>query len=166
MATVRLVGLLVLAAFAAACEQKPKPASLATPSAPPATASAVAAASAPAPDEEEEEEGEPTEIAAQHILVAYRGAKNAPRSVTRTKAEAKQRAEEVLVEARAKQKTFADLAAEYSDDPTKSSLGNLGKFPKDKMVPAFSEPAFKLKVNQISEVVETEFGFHIIKRNQ
>jgi len=146
------------------CEQKKEaPVAAATPPQP------SAAAPEPAPTVEEqadEPEGEPEEIAAQHILVAYRGAERAPKGVTRTKAEAKARAEEVLKKARAKEKPFEELAMEYSDDDSKYNRASLGKFKKDKMVPEFSEPAFKLKVDEISDVVETKFGFHVIKRNQ
>jgi len=123
---------------------------------------------APAPSEEAAagEAAEPESIAAQHVLVAYRGAKGAPRDVKRTKAEARKLAEEILAKARAGTE-FAKLAEQYSDDPgTRTNLGNLGKFTKDKMVPEFSGPAFKLREGEISDVVETPFGFHVIKRNQ
>ncbi len=144
----------------AACEEKPLP--------PAPLPSEPVAAPLPATSaaEEPEPEAEPEEIAAQHILVAYRGAKRAPRDVQRTKAEAKARAEEVLKKARAKEQPFEQLALEYSDDDSKHNRASLGKFKKDKMVPEFSTPAFKLKVGEISEVVETPFGFHVIKRNQ
>ncbi|MBN2193920.1 MAG: peptidyl-prolyl cis-trans isomerase [Polyangiaceae bacterium] len=124
--------------------------------------SAVTSVAPPAPTEE----AEPTEIAAQHVLIAYRGAKNVPRTVRRSKAEARKLAEEIVTKARGGAE-FAKLAEAYSDDPgTRTNLGNLGKFPKDKMVPEFSGPAFKLGEGEISDVVETPFGFHVIKRNQ
>ena len=160
---------LALAVAGSGCDRKDTPqASEPAPQQPAASAapSAASVPTEPSAEPEPAEEPEPEEIAAQHILIAYRGARNAPRSVVRTKAQAKKLAEEVLVEARAGKRSFAELAAEYSDDPTKHNLGNLGKFPKDRMVPEFGEPAFRLKVNEISEVVETPFGFHIIKRNQ
>ena len=62
---------------------------------------------------------------------------------------------------------FSELAQEYSDDPGgKTNRGNLGKFKREAMVKRFADAAFKLKVGEISEPVETEFGYHIIKRNQ
>jgi NIMA-interacting peptidyl-prolyl cis-trans isomerase 1 len=108
----------------------------------------------------------PTEVAAQHILIAYRGAKNAPKGVSRTKAEAKKRAEEVLARAKAGE-DFSSLVKAYSDDPgSVDRQGSVGKFKRDKMDKAFADAAFALRVDEVSGVVETPFGFHIIKRNQ
>lgn len=132
-----------------------------TASAPAASASAsteTAANHAPTPV--------PDAITAQHVLVTYKGAKNAPAGVTRSKADAKKRAEEVVSKARTGA-DFTQLVAEYSDDAsTKDRLGNLGKFTRDKMVKPFSDVAFTLNVGEVSGVVETPFGFHVIKRNQ
>lgn len=58
---------------------------------------------------------------------------------------------------------FAALAKEYSIDGTAASGGELGYFTKDKMVEPFSEAAFSMEVGEISDPVETEYGFHIIK---
>lgn len=108
----------------------------------------------------------PDAIAAQHLLVAYKGAEKAPKGVTRSKAEAKKRAEEAS--AKAKSGTdFSALVAEYSDDPAaKERQGSLGKFTRDKMAKPFSDAAFALAVGESSGAVETPFGFHVIKRNQ
>lgn len=111
-------------------------------------------------------EAEPEVVAAQHLLVAYRGAKRAPKGVARTKVDAKKRAEEALARAQ-KGDDFTELVKAYSDEPGAAErLGNLGKFKRDAMVKPFADAAFKLKVGQVSDVVETEFGFHVIKRNQ
>jgi len=108
----------------------------------------------------------PTEVAAQHILVAYRGAARAPAGVTRSKADAKARAAEVDAKAKAGE-DFTALVSQYSDDPAaKDRLGSVGKFTRDKMEKAFSDAAFALRVDEVSDVVETRFGFHVIKRNQ
>jgi parvulin-like peptidyl-prolyl isomerase len=100
------------------------------------------------------------------VLVAYKGAKGAPRTVTRSKADAKKRAEEVLARAKGGA-DFTALVAEYSDDPgSKERSGSVGKFTRDKMVKPFSDAAFALAENEISGVVESDSGYHVIKRNQ
>ena len=59
---------------------------------------------------------------------------------------------------------FAELATEYSQDPgSASNGGSLGYFPRGKMVPEFEEVAFGLEVGGVSEPVQSQFGFHIIK---
>lgn len=58
---------------------------------------------------------------------------------------------------------FAELAKEYSLDGSASRGGNLGFFPRGRMVKPFEEAAFALQVGEISEPVKTDFGYHIIK---
>jgi len=160
--------LLSLALVLAACDgrRQDAPAPAATTARPASPAPSESAAPDPTEEAAAGEAKEPESIAAQHVLVAYRGAKGAPRDVKRTKAEARKLAEEVLAKARAGVE-FAKLAEQYSDDPgSRTNLGNLGKFTKDRMVPEFAGPAFKLREGEISDVVETPFGFHVIKRNQ
>ncbi len=120
-----------------------------------------ASAAAPAPAETP-----PTVVAAQHILIAYKGAKGAPKNVTRSKAEAKKRADEVLERIK-KGEDFSQLVKTFSEDPGSAErMGSVGKFDREKMVKPFSDAAFALKVDEVSGVVETPFGFHLIKRNQ
>jgi NIMA-interacting peptidyl-prolyl cis-trans isomerase 1 len=108
----------------------------------------------------------PDTIIAQHILVAYRSARRAPKGVTRSKADAKARATEALAKIRSGT-AFEDAVSEYSDDAGSADrMGSVGKFHRDQMDPAFSAAAFALRVGQVSDVVETPFGFHIIKRTQ
>jgi hypothetical protein len=127
-----------------------------TPTAPSASASAPVAAPAAVPDA----------ITAQHVLVAYKGAERAPKSVTRSKADAKKRAEEVAAKAKSGA-DFSALVEEYSDDPAaKERRGSLGKFTRGKMAKPFSDAAFALGVDETSPPVETPFGYHVIKRNQ
>jgi hypothetical protein len=125
-------------------------------SAAPSAPSATSAADAPPPDA----------IIAQHVLVAYRGAKRTPKGVTRTKSEAKARAQEALAKVRAGS-PFEDVVKQYSDDAgSVDRMGSVGKFRRGDMDPAFSGAAFALKPSEVSDVVETPFGFHVIKRTQ
>lgn len=101
---------------------------------------------------------------AKHILVMYKGSRRAPGAITRTKDEAKTRAVEAAKRAKKGDK-FEDLVKEYSDEPGAAARGgNLGKFRKGTMVPAFQAAVEKMKVGGISEPVETPFGYHVIVR--
>jgi parvulin-like peptidyl-prolyl isomerase len=111
-------------------------------------------------------EAVPTSVEASHFLVQYKGSMRAPESITRTKEEAKKRAEEGLAKAK-KGGDFAKIVGEYSDEPGAAARGgSLGEFTAGQMVKPFSDAAFKLKVGQISGLVETDFGFHVIKRTK
>jgi NIMA-interacting peptidyl-prolyl cis-trans isomerase 1 len=146
----------------AAASSAPAAASAApAPSTPPSSSTpveavAASASAAPVPDA----------IIAQHILVAYRNARRAPKGVTRSRAEAKARAAEALAKIQSGT-TFEDAVTQYSDDAGSADrMGSVGKFRRDAMDPAFSAAAFALRVGQVSDLVETPFGFHIIKRTQ
>jgi hypothetical protein len=163
---------LALAVATSGCDDKPGKSESSAPDAstPSATVSALATASAPAASAAVaapvSAPSAPDTVAAQHVLVAYKGADKAPKGVTRTKAEAKKRAEEVASKANAGA-DFSALVAEYSDDPAaKERQGSVGKFTRDKMAKPFSDAAFALAVGATSGAVETPFGFHVIKRNQ
>ena len=87
-------------------------------------------------------------------------------AVTRTKEEAEKRAKEVIKKAKAGA-DFGKLAGEYSDEPNAAQRkGELGSFTRQRMVKPFADAAFQLKPGQISDVVETPFGYHVIKRTQ
>jgi peptidyl-prolyl cis-trans isomerase C len=62
-------------------------------------------------------------------------------------------------------KKFEDLARDFSLCPSGSRGGFLGDVPKGKMVPAFEKALFGLKENEISGIVRTQFGYHLIKRD-
>jgi parvulin-like peptidyl-prolyl isomerase len=107
----------------------------------------------------------PQEIRASHILVAFQG-KNSNRPVTRTREEALARIQEAIERLEAGE-PFESVASEYSDDPSaQSNHGDLGRFSADKMVPAFSEAAFALAPGELSAVIETAFGYHVIQRTE
>ena len=105
-------------------------------------------------------------IEASHFLVQYQGSMRAAPTITRTKDEAKKRAEEGLAKIK-KGEDFAKVVADYSDEPGAGARGGkLGEFTRDRMIKPFSDAAFALKVNEVSGVVETPFGFHVIKRTK
>ena len=95
---------------------------------------------------------------ASHILI--NAAKDAP-AAEREKARAK--ADGLLADVRKDSKSFAQLARKNSDDPgSAANGGDLDFFAKGAMVKAFEDAVFALKKGEISAVVESEFGFHII----
>lgn len=104
-------------------------------------------------------------ISARHILVMYQGSMRAPPTVTRTQAEARTRAEEALRKAREPGADFAALAGQYSDEPRAGERGgDLGEFGRGQMVGPFEQAAFALQPGQVSDIVETPFGYHVILR--
>ena len=77
---------------------------------------------------------------------------------------AKEKAEKILAEVKANPNKFEELARKESQDPSSATKGgDLGFFDNKQMVPAFSKVAFSTKPGEISDIVKTEFGFHIIK---
>lgn len=106
-------------------------------------------------------------FAAKHLLVMYKGGRRAPESITRTKEEAKARATEAQKKAKEGKIKFEDLVKEYSDEPRAGERGgDLGSFPKGSMVPEFQAGLEKIKVGEISDIVESPFGYHVILRTQ
>jgi peptidyl-prolyl cis-trans isomerase C len=96
-------------------------------------------------------------VHASHILIGV------PQNATpQQKAQAKSAAQDALKKARAGA-DFAALAKERSNDSSAQNGGDLGFVPRGQTVPAFEDAAFKLKPGQMSGVVETQFGYHIIK---
>lgn len=109
---------------------------------------------------------EPPKIGVKHLLVKYKGAKKADDAVTRTREEACLRA----IEARDKVREgadFAEVVKQYSEEPGGASRGgSLGSVERKDLVKPFADAAFELSVNMLSDVVETEFGFHVILRTE
>ena len=101
----------------------------------------------------------PEERRASHILV--KADKDAPAA---DRAKAKAKADALLAELKANPAAFADLAKKNSDDPGSAERGgDLDFFARGAMVKPFEDTAFGLQKGQLSPVVETDFGFHIIK---
>lgn len=100
---------------------------------------------------------QPESRRASHILIQAGTDANA-------KVAAKAKAEKVLQEVKAQPARFAELAKKFSDDPGSAAKGgDLGNFTRDMMVKPFSDAAYQLKVGEISGLVESQFGYHIIR---
>jgi parvulin-like peptidyl-prolyl isomerase len=107
----------------------------------------------------------PERIGARHILITYATSAKPVPGATHTEAEARALAEQVAEEAQKPDADFAALAAQYTEEPGgKERGGDLGKFGRGQMVPAFEQAAFKLAVGKTSGVVQSPFGFHVIQR--
>ena len=110
-------------------------------------------------------EGPGSEVKARHILISTGGAgqPGAAEPTPQERQQKRQRAEEVQRRAAAGE-DFAALAREFTDEPGgKERGGDLDWFGRGRMVPQFEEAAFKLQAGQVSPVVETPFGYHVIK---
>ncbi len=103
-------------------------------------------------------------IHTRHILVRYAGARNAPDDVTRTQAEARALATQLRAQAIAEGADFAAIARESSEDASADEGGDLGLVGRGLLAPAYEAAAWELQDGAISEVVESEFGFHVIQR--
>lgn len=101
-------------------------------------------------------------VKASHILIKFAGSQSSDDSVTRTKEEAEKKAKEILAEAKKSGADFAELAKTNSEGPSAPRGGDLGFFQEGRMVKAFNDFAFDNKLGTIG-VVETEFGFHVVK---
>ncbi|HET8657362.1 MAG TPA: peptidylprolyl isomerase [Longimicrobiaceae bacterium] len=105
-----------------------------------------------------QEEGPGTEIHARHILLKV------PADATPQQRDSVKQLAESLRQRALKGEDFATLATQYSQDPGSAKKGgDLGFFGRGRMVTQFEDAAFKLQPGQISPVVETPFGYHIIK---
>jgi parvulin-like peptidyl-prolyl isomerase len=108
--------------------------------------------------EHKDEYDRPERAQAQHILVAPTEKTDAGREAARKK----------LDEIRTRVKAgagFSDEAAAHSDCPSgRSAGGSLGWFGRGMMVPAFDQAVFSMQVGELSEVIETSFGYHIIQK--
>lgn len=102
---------------------------------------------------------QPEERKASHILISVA----ADASEERKKA-AREKAQKALDQVKQNPERFADIAKETSDDPGSASRGgDLGFFGRGVMVKSFEDKIFSMQLNEISDIVETDFGFHIIQ---
>jgi len=112
-----------------------------------------------------EEEG-PASIGARHILIQFQGSARAGIQVTRSREEAIALARQVAASAREEGSDWVALHREYSDEQNSPAGGDLGVFTHGQMVRAFDRAAFALEVDEVSDPVQSEFGYHIIQRTQ
>jgi len=96
-------------------------------------------------------------VRASHILI-----KVDPKAAPAAKQKARAEIDAVLKQAKAGG-DFAKLAQEHSQDGSAAQGGDLNYFTREQMVPEFAKVAFELKPGEVSDIVETQFGYHIIK---
>jgi hypothetical protein len=104
-------------------------------------------------------------VAASHILVTWAGAVGALPNISRTRDEARVRAEQARAKVLAGE-DFAAVARPYSDDATARRGGDLGGFEDGTMVAPFEAAVKQLAVGGVSPLVETPFGYHVIRRDE
>lgn len=100
----------------------------------------------------------------RHILVRYKGARNAEPKIKRSKEDAQKLAEKIHAEATRPGADFAALAKKKSEDSSAERGGDLGPVGRGLFAPSYEAAAFALKSGEISAVVESDFGFHVIQR--
>ncbi len=166
--------LVLLAACGSPPPPAPPPAATADPAPPPAAASAAPGVDKAAADaclatanaSRARFSGEPAKVTVKHVLVKHKGSKNADPKITRTREEACLRA----IEARDKIRNgadFAEIVKQYSDEPGAATReGSIGAVERKDLAKPFADAAFELSVGQLSDVVETDSGFHLILRSQ
>ena len=104
---------------------------------------------------------EPPQVRASHILVKTDDGDEEAKAKARAKIDSLRA--QITMEINVEQ-AFADAARENSDCPSGKEGGDLGWFGPGQMVPEFDKAAFEMKVDEISDVVETQFGFHILRK--
>ncbi|MEC7487955.1 MAG: peptidylprolyl isomerase [Pseudomonadota bacterium] len=101
------------------------------------------------------------QIQASHILLMWDGSLRT--TATRSQDEARQKIDTIKAEIEGGM-NFEEAAKQHSDCPSSSQGGDLGSFGRGMMVPEFEDVAFTLEVGATSDVVETDFGYHLIMR--
>lgn len=108
---------------------------------------------------------QPEQVRASHVLIGTQDQVTGA-ELTEEQKKAKRKVADDIRKRAAAGEDFAKLAKEYSDDPGSKDNGGEYTFPRGKMVAAFEAAAFSLNTNQVSDVVETQFGYHIIKLSE
>lgn len=106
----------------------------------------------------------PSAIRASHILLMHRDVEDSPSQ--RSKEEALDQISALAKKITAGEVSFAAVAKEVSECPSGMDGGDLGRFRPGMMVPEFDKAAFSLEVDEMSPVVETDFGYHLILRTE
>ena len=109
-------------------------------------------------DDNPEKFKSPEEIKTSHILI-----KLDPKKASKAKKEDAKKKLEVVKERLTKGEDFGKLAKEISEGPSSKSSGDLGFISRGQMVKSFEDAAFALNVGEVSDIVETQFGYHLIK---
>ncbi|KAI0714593.1 rotamase-domain-containing protein [Earliella scabrosa] len=112
--------------------------------------------------------GRPAQVRASHLLVKHRGSRR-PSSwkesnITRTKEEAIEILRGYAAEINGSPEKFAELASKYSDCNSHNNGGDLGMFKPGQMQKPFEDATYSLKVGEISDVISTDSGVHLILR--
>jgi len=101
---------------------------------------------------------QPESVSASHILIRTEEGDS-----EEAKAEKKAELEKIRADIIAGVTTFADAAKEHSDCPSSAQGGSLGTFGKGQMVPEFEVAAFTQEIDEIGDIIETQFGYHIVQ---
>jgi peptidyl-prolyl cis-trans isomerase C len=107
----------------------------------------------------------PEMVRASHILLMTLDPSTRSELSAEAKEAKRKQMEDILKRARAGE-DFAKLAKDYSEDPGSKEKGGEYTFPRGQMVPEFEAAAFSLNTNQISDIVTTKYGYHIIKLSE
>jgi len=102
----------------------------------------------------------------RHILIQWQGARGANEKVKRSKEEAFSLAQKLYDEVVMKNADLGELAKQHSDCPSAPDGGELGRFTRGELMPEFEKAMFALEAGQVSNVVETPFGYHVILREE
>ena len=109
----------------------------------------------------------PKTVSLSHVLISHKDSLQPLPGVTRSKEEAKALAAKIYAEIKTGKRSFADAVKAHSDDPrTKPKGGKFGEVPSTSFIATLVDAVLALKVGQIAAPIETQFGFHIMRRDK